>query len=237
MAAQCGGHLEPAWLHASGVEKITNAARSGSAQTVTAPGGVSRAVASAASHRGRTGQGQKRSKARNAPKFDLRTQLFRMCGVDLTRIDGVDVTTALAVVSEVGTDMSRFLTVKHFTSWLGLCLGTKITGGKVMSGKTKRVVNRAAQALRLAAAALRSSKSALGAYFRRMCSHMDKPKAVTAAAHKLARLIYTMLTRGQEYTDQGQDYYEEQQRERSIAALKRRAADLGFSIAPRAAAA
>lgn len=96
--------------------------------------------------------------------------------------------------------------VKHFTSWLGLCPGTKITGGKVMSGNTKRVANRAAQALRLAAAALRSSQSALGAYFRRLCARMDKPKAVTAAAHKLARLIYTMLTRGEEYTDQGQDY-------------------------------
>src|SRR5205085_2324934 len=98
----------------------------------------------------------------------------------------------------IGVDMSRFPTIKHFTSWLGLCPGTKITGGKVMSGKTKRCVNRAAQALRLAAAALRSSKSALGAYFRRLCSRMDKPKAVTAAAHKLARLIYTMLTKGAE---------------------------------------
>jgi transposase len=111
--------------------------------------------------------------------------------------------------SEVGADMSRFPTVKHFASWLGLCPGTKITGGKVMSGKTKRCANRAAQALRLAAAALRTSQSALGRTFRRMCSRMDKPKAVTAAAHKLARLIYTMLTKGEEYTDQGQDYFEE----------------------------
>jgi len=101
---------------------------------------------------------------RNAPGFDLRTDLFRMCGVDLTRIDGINATTAL---------------------------GTKITGGKVPSGKSTRVTNRTAQALRLAAAAPRSSQSALGAYFRRMCAHMDKPKAVTAAAHKPARLIYT----------------------------------------------
>ena len=156
-------------------------------------------------HDGEPAKGKKRGRARNAPKFDLRTQLFQMCGVDLTRIDGIDVTTALAVVSEVGADMSKFPTIKHFTSWLGLCPGTKITGGKVMSGKTKRVVNRAAQALRLAAAALRSSKSALGAYFRRLCSRMDKPKAVTAAAHKLARLVYTMLTRSEEYTDQVRD--------------------------------
>jgi transposase len=137
----------------------------------------------------------------------------------LTRIDGVDVTPALAVVSEVGPDLSKFPCVKHFTAWLGLCPGTKISGAKVLSAKTQRCVNRAAQALRLAAAALRSSKSALGAYFRRMCSHMDKPKAVTAAEHKLARLICTMLTKGQEYTDQGQDCYEERYRERVLRAL------------------
>jgi len=183
-------------------------------------------------HHGDPAKGKKRGRARNAPKFDLRTQLFQMCGVDLTRIDGVDVTTALAVVSEVGADMAKFPTVKHFTSWLGLCPGTKITGGKVMSGKTKRVVNRAAQALRLAAAALRSSKSALGAYFRRLCSRMDKPKAVTAAAHKLARLIYTMLTKGEEYTDQGQDYYEQRYRERVLRALSQRAAKLGLKMVP-----
>ena len=183
-------------------------------------------------HDGEPAQGKKRGRARNAPKFDLRTQLFQMCGVDLTRIDGVDVTTALAVVSEVGADMSKFPSVKHFTSWLGLCPGTKITGGKVMSGKTKRVVNRAAQALRLAAAALRSSKSALGAYVRRLCSRMDKPKAVTAAAHKLARLIYTMLTKGEEYTDQGQDYYEERYRERVLRALSQRAAKIGMQMVP-----
>ncbi len=183
-------------------------------------------------HEGDPAKGKKRGRARNAPKFDLRTQLFRVCGVDLTRIDGIDVTTALAVVSEIGTDMSRFASVKHFTSWLGLCPGTRITGGKVLSGKTKRVVNRAAQALRLAAAALRSSKSALGAYFRRLCSRMDKPKAVTAAAHKLARLIYTMLTKGQEYTDQGQDYYEQRYRERVLRSLSQRAAKLGMKMVP-----
>ena len=187
-----------------------------------------------AAHTGDPQPGKKRSRARNAPKFDLRAQLFRMCGVDLTRIDGIDVTTALVVVSEIGTDMSRFPSVKHFTSWLGLCPGTKITGGKLLSGRTKRCANRAAQALRLAAAALRSSKSALGAYFRRMCSHMDKPKAVTAAAHKLARLIYTLLTKGEEYTDQGQDYFEERYRERVIRQISQRAAKLGLSVVPAA---
>ncbi|MBU1664783.1 MAG: IS110 family transposase [Gammaproteobacteria bacterium] len=119
--------------------------------------------------------------------------------------------------------MSRFPTVGHFASWLGLCPGTKITGGKVMSVKTKRCANRAAQALR-------TSQSALGAYFRRMCSRMDKPKAATAAAHKLARLIYTMLTKGEEYTDQGQDYYEERYRERVLRQLSQRAQKLGMQL-------
>lgn len=173
---------------------------------------------------------KKRSRPRNAPKFDLRAQLFKMCGVDLTRINGIDVTTAMAVISETGADMSRFPTVGHFTSWLGLCPGTRITGGKVMSGKTKRVANRAAQALRLAAAALRTSQSALGAYFRRMCARMDKPKAVTAAAHKLARLIYTMLTKGEEFTDQGQEQYEERYRERALRSLAQRAEKMGMKL-------
>lgn len=180
-------------------------------------------------HEGSPAKG-KRGRARNAPKFDLREHLFKLCGVDLTRIDGIDVTTALAVISEVGTDMSRFVSVKHFTSWLGLCPGTRITGGKVLSGKTARVANRAAHALRLAAAALRTSHSALGAYFRRLCARMDKPKAVTAAAHKLARLIYTMLTKGEEYTDQGQDYYEERYRERVLRQLAKRAEKLGMLL-------
>lgn len=155
-----------------------------------------------------------------------------MCGVDLTRIDGINITTALAVVSETGADLTRFPTVGHFTSWLGLCPGTKISGGKILSARSKRVVNRAAQALRLAAASLRSSKSALGAYYRRLCARMDKPKAVTAAAHKLARLIYTMLTRGEEYTDQGQEQYEHQHRERVLRNLAKRAEQMGMKLSP-----
>ena len=146
-------------------------------------------------------------------------------------------TTALVVVSEICTDMGRFPTDKHLASCLGLCPGTKITGGKVMSGATKRCANRAAQALRLAAAALRTSQSALGAYFRWMCARMDKPKAVAAAAHKLARLIYTMLTKGEEYTDQGQACYEERYRQRVLHNLNRRAQQLGMALVPAAPAA
>ena len=185
-------------------------------------------------HEGSPAKGKKRSKSKNAPKFDVREHLFKVCGVDLTRIDGIDVTTAMTVISEIGPDMSRFPTVKHFTSWLGLCPGTKISGGRVLSARTKRCANRATQALKLAAAALRSSQSALGAFYRRMSARMDKPKAVTAAAHKLARLIYVMLTRGEEYTDQGQQYYEERYRERVVRQLTKRARQLGFELTPNA---
>ena len=107
----------------------------------------------------------------------------------------------------------------------------------MLSGKTKRCANRAAQALKLAAAALRSRQSALGAYFRCLSSRRDKPKAVTAAAHKLARrLIYAMLTKGQEYTAQGQDYYEERYRQRVLHNLSRRAQQLGMTLVPTAPA-
>lgn len=193
---------------------------------------IERVMQGLAEHEGQLDKGPRRSKNRNAPKFDVRQRLYEICGVDLTRIDGVDASTALVVVSEIGPDMSRFKTVKHFTSWLGLCPGTKISGGKELGSATKRSANRARQALKLAAAALRSSKSSLGAYYRRMCARMDKGKAVTAAAHKLARLIYTMLTKGQDYVDQGQQYYEERYRERVLRQMTRRASELGFRLVP-----
>ena len=173
-----------------------------------------------------------RSRKKNAPQFDLRSYLVGMCGVDLTRIDGIEVTTALKIMAEVGPDLSRFPSVKHFTSWLGLCPGTKISGGKKLSGKSRAGANRAAQALRLAAHALRASKSALGAYYRRLCSRLDKAKAITAAAHKLARLVYTMLTRGTEYVDKGQEYYEERYRQRVVHNLNKKAAAMGFFLMP-----
>jgi transposase len=172
------------------------------------------------------------SKVKNAPKFDVRTYLFRICGVDLTAIDGIDTTTALKVIAEIGPDLSRFKSAKHFASWLGLCPGTKISGGKLLSATTKRTANRVAQALKMAAISLRASQSALGAYFRRMCARLDKGKAVTAGAHKLARLIYAMLTKGASYVDQGQDYYEERYRQRVLFHLKKKAAALGLELVP-----
>ncbi len=125
-------------------------------------------------------------------------------------------------------------TVKHFTSWLGLCPGTKVSGGKVQSSKTKPTANRAAAALRLAAASLYRSRSALGAYLRRMTARLGKPAAITATAHKLARLIYSMLRYGTEYVDRGQNYYERAYKERVVQNLTRRAKELGFVLVPEA---
>lgn len=163
-------------------------------------------------------------------EFDVRQTMANWAGVDLTRINGLGAAAVMKILSEIGPDLSRFANVKHFCSWLGLCPGTKISGGKVLSAKTKRSANRVRQALKMAAMSLSHSASALGAFYRRLCSRMDKPRANTATAHKLARMVYFMLTRGEAFVDQGQQRYEEQQRERSIAALKRRAAALGFQI-------
>jgi len=168
--------------------------------------------------------------------FDARQALANWAGVDLTRINGLGLDSVMKILSEIGPDLSRFANVKHFCSWLGLCPSTKISGGKVLSAGTRRSANRARQAFRMAAMALSRSDSALGAFYRRLCARMDKPRANTATAHKLARMVYFMLTRGEAFVDQGQQHYEQQQRLRSIAALKRRAAALGFQVNPLAAA-
>jgi transposase len=170
------------------------------------------------------------SKAR--AEFDVRQRLANWAGADLTRIDGLGVTAVMKLLTEIGPDLSRFANVKHFCSWLGLCPGTKISGGKVLSSGSKRSANRARQALKMAAQSVWHSDSALGAFYRRLCARMDKPRANTATAHKLARMVYFMLTRGEEFIDKGQAHYEEQQRQRSIAALKRRATVLGFRVSP-----
>lgn len=168
--------------------------------------------------------------AGNGPGFDVRGDLHRMAGVDLTRIEGIDAYTAMKVVSEVGIDMSRWKSAKQFASWMGLCPGNKISGGKKLSGKTKPIVNRAAIALRIAASTLNRSKSALGAYLRRQKARLGAPKAITATAHKLARLIYSMLKHGTEYVDAGQDYYEQRYRTRVVENFKKRALELGFTL-------
>ena len=153
-----------------------------------------------------------------------------MTGVDLTRIEGVDGFTALKVLSEIGTDMTKWPSAKHFASWLGLSPNNRITGGRVISSKTKACANRGAAALRLAANALHRSDSALGAFLRRKKAHLGAPKAITATAHKLACVIYSMLRYGQEYVDAGAEYYESQYQHPALRSAKRRAAQLGYQL-------
>lgn len=170
------------------------------------------------------------TRGRREPAFDLRGHLYRITGVDLTRIDGLDANTGAKVISEIGVDITAWPTVKHFCSWLGLCPGSKVTGGKNLSGKSKRSANRAAAALRLAAQSLSNSTSAMGAFYRRLKARLGPPKAITATAHKLARTIYAMLTEGREYVDLGQDIYEQQYQQRVFKNLQRRARNLGYTL-------
>ncbi len=171
-----------------------------------------------------------RKRGGNHPAFAVREPLHRISGVDLTQIEGIDETTSLVILSEIGLDMTRWPTVKHFTSWLGLCPHHRVSGGKVLSRRTKPCANRAATALRLAAACLHHSQSALGAFFRRMKARLGAPKAITATAHKLARLIYTMLKHGTAYVRQGMDEYEQQYHERAVKQMTRRAKALGYML-------
>jgi transposase len=166
----------------------------------------------------------------NAPAFDLGSEVQRITGVDLTLIDGVDVMTAQTVLSEVGRDMSRWKSEGHFASWLGLCPDNRITGGKVINKGTRPVVQPLASALRMAASTLIKSESYLGAQYRRLRTRLGAPKAITAMAHKLARIIYRMLKYGHGYVDRGMHFYEQQFREQQILLLQKKAAKLGFQI-------
>jgi transposase len=151
---------------------------------------------------------------------------------DLTTIPGIDANTAMKILAEIGTDMSCWRSAKAFASWLGLCPGNKVSGGKVLSSKTKPSDNKAAQALRMAAASLYNSTCYLGAFFRRMRSRLGAPKAITAVAHKLAKILYRMLMTGEDYRELGENYYEQQYQERVLENLKRRAKEMGYALAP-----
>ena len=175
---------------------------------------------------------KRRGRSDNAPDFDLRTYLYQMCGVDLTQIDGIDVLTVQTVISEIGLDMSKFKTVKNFTSWLCLAPYNDVSAGKTLKRGTKKTKNRATKAFRIAAQSLARSKSALGAFYRRIRAKHGGPVAIVATAHKLARIFYHMLKHRQAYIDPGQDYYQQKYRERTIKNLERKAKDLGFDLVP-----
>jgi transposase len=172
---------------------------------------------------------------KNEPRIDGRTLLYERLGVDLTLIDGLQVITILTVISECGIDLSRFPTYKHFCSWLGLCAGTRRSGKRVLSSRSRRTTNRAATALRLAAQSLHRSQTALGAFYRRLKARLGPEKATTAAANKLAKLIYLSLTTGMVYADLGPDYFEQANQTKALKQLRRRASRLGYQLTPVAA--
>jgi transposase len=172
----------------------------------------------------------RRLTGRNKLSFDACKHLYQMTGVDLTRVDGLDNLSILQIIGEIGLDMSHWPTEKHFASWLGLSPGSKKTGGKLLSSKTKKCANRAAHYLRLAAYGIYRSKSAIGAFFRRKKAHLGPAKAITATAHKLARIIYNMLKHGTEYKDLGQDHYETRYRQRVLNNLKKRTKQFGCQL-------
>jgi transposase len=179
------------------------------------------------------GKNPGRRRRGNDLRFDARRRLYEMAGVDLTAIEGIEANTAFTILSEVGTDMSRWANEKKFGAWLGLAPSPKKSGGKLLSATTRPGANRAALALRLAARTLMRSKSALGAFLRRIAARRGMPKAITATAYKLARIVYGMLKRGMAYAKQEMDDYEQQYHERQVKILKKRAKDLGFELTER----
>jgi transposase len=169
---------------------------------------------------------------RNEPKFGARALLFRMAGVDLTVIEGISETTALVVLSEIGTDLSKFAHEKNFVSWLGLCPQHRGSANKIFSRRVRRGANRAARALRLAAQGCHHAKNALGAFYRRIQARCGGAKAVVATARKIAERVYRLLKYGQKYVAQAEQAYDEAYRLRTLKAMARKAESLGYKLVP-----
>lgn len=169
-------------------------------------------------------------KGKNTPKFDLRQSLYDATGVDCTQIPGLSELSAQTIVSEVGLDMSKWNTEKHFVSWLGLSPANKITGGKVFDTRTNKVKNKASMAFRMAAFNLGRGKSAMAGFYRRIKGKVGVPKAITATARKLACMFYRLLKYGQDYVEQGIEAYEKKYKETMVINLQKQAARLGFNV-------
>jgi len=174
--------------------------------------------------------GGRKASAEGLFALNLQKELTRATGVNITEIPGIDTTTGLKLISEIGLDMSRWKTTKHFVSWLGLCPNNKVSGGKRLSGRTKPVPNRAASSLKMAASTFYKSNVALGAFLRHLKARLGPAKAITATAHKMARQLYVMLKTKTSYAELGNKYYEERYRDRLIKNLKKRAEELGFAL-------
>jgi hypothetical protein len=171
-----------------------------------------------------------RTRQPNALNFDVRSLLYQLVGVDLTQIHGIGPYLALRLVAECGTDLSRWRTAHHFTSWLTLAPGCRISGGKMLSAHTRKTKNRVTAHLRLAAVTIGRTNTALGAFYRRLSARIGKAKAVTATARKIAILFYNAMRFGMAYQDPGADHYEQKYRERVVKGLHRRAAEFGFTL-------
>jgi transposase len=176
---------------------------------------------------------QRRCRQRpNQPAFDVGSALYRMAGVDLTVLEAIDPSTALVLLSEVGPDVSRFPTVKHFTSWLGLSPQHQGSNGKIRSRRVRHGACRAGRALRLAVQGCYHAKNALGAFYRRIQARAGAPKAIVATARKLAERVYRLLKYGAEYVCQKLEVYEATYRLRVVKGLARKAAELGYRLEP-----
>lgn len=171
-----------------------------------------------------------RTKQHNEPDFAVRSALYTLTGLDLTQINGIGPYTALRLIGECGDDMSKWATEKHFVSWLSLSPGNKISGGKILSSKTRRTKNRATTLLRIAAVNIGKTETALGAFYRRLAGRVGKAKAVTATARKLAILFYSIMKHGKAYVEPGAAYYETQYRNRVLSNLKKRAKRWGYEL-------
>jgi transposase len=176
----------------------------------------------------------KRPRGNAVRRFDVRAEQYRVLGVDLTKIDGVNVMTVQTLISEIGLDVSAWETEGQFVSWLNLAPKDKISGGRVIGRDHRKIVNRVGEALRIAAGSLRQSQSYLGAQYRRLRARLESPRAIKAMAAKLARLIYRSLKYGQEYVDKGAEYYNDKYREQQIRSAAHFAAKLGFKLTPAA---
>jgi hypothetical protein len=174
-----------------------------------------------------------RKPRQHEPRFEIRTPLHQLAGVDLTQIDGIASYTALKLVAEIGTDMRRWPSEKHFTSWLTLAPKNKVSGGRLLSSQTQPSANRAAAILRMAAMSLGRTQTALGAFYRRLAFRVGKAKAITATARKLAVLVYRTLKGEVVYCDAGADAYDAHQRSRVLRRLRQRATTLGFDLVNR----
>jgi transposase len=172
------------------------------------------------------------SHSKNAPSFNARAHYARLLGVDLVTVMGLSSSSVQTIISEIGTDMSRFPSVKHFAAWLGLAPRNDISGGKVLRSQTRKVTNRATQAFRQAAQSVSRSDSAVGAYYRSMRARKGPEQATVATAHKIARIVYHLLKYGEAYEAESAAAYEQQRQERELRQLTRRAAKLGYTLAP-----